>query len=90
MGEGVMAASSLLLFALLALMATLLLGGIWVARRGLRRLRAEDLSRFDDLAEGPGWRRFGLGDPPSPELRRVEASLAEPTDLGAYPGTAGR
>ena len=80
MGEGVMAASSLLLFALLALMATLLLGGIWVARRGLRRLRAEDLSRFDGLAEGPGWRRFGLGDPPSPELRRVEASLAE---LGA-------
>jgi acetyl esterase/lipase len=39
--------------------------------------RAEDLSRFDGLTEGPGWRRFGLGAPSSPELGRVEAGLAE-------------
>ncbi len=58
------------------LMAGLLLFGLlgWRLRR---RLRAEDLSRFDHLAEGSGWRRFGQDAPPSPQLRQVEASLAE-------------
>ena len=63
---------------LLILFPALLALGVVAAWFLIGRLcRAEDLSRFDGLTEGPGWRRFGLGAPPSPELRRVEAGLAE-------------
>lgn len=64
---------AVLLGSTLVLMLLLVAGAAF----GLRRLQAPDLSAFDDLAEGPGWQRFGLQRPPSEELGRVEDSLRE-------------
>lgn len=61
----------------LGLTLVFVLGVLAAALFGLRRLRAPDLSAFDDLAEGPGWRRFGLKAGPSAQLQQVEASLRE-------------